>query len=268
MHNLVRQIRFSINPFSDEQSEGFNSYCAKPAGEGLAIFLTLEAELAGPIDSDTGFIVNVTDIDKVVRQYVVPIFVEQVKKEFRNGKHIELKQLWELLSTASKTLSDKFNPAKLKWLKLGLNPFRKLAISSEDGRMFYFSEKFDFAASHTLWNEKFSDDKNFEVFGKCANPAGHGHNYVIEVTVKKAVENEEFQIGRFEKIVHDKFIKMVDHKNLNEDVPEFGSVNPTVENIAAFAWKNLVGKFELLQLDSITVWENERTFCRYTGNSR
>ena len=51
MHNLVRQIRFSVNPFLDEQVEGFNSYCANPAGEGLAVFLTLEVEIAGQIDT-------------------------------------------------------------------------------------------------------------------------------------------------------------------------------------------------------------------------
>ena len=131
--------------------------------------------------------------------------------------------------------------------------------------MLYFSEKFDFATSHMLWNDKFSDDKNFEVFGKCANPAGHGHNYVVEVTIKKASDDKELKIGDFEKIVHNEFIKIIDHKNLNKDVSEFASVNPTVENIAVVAWQKLVGKFELSELDSITVWENERTFCRYTG---
>ncbi len=268
MHNLVRQVRFSINPFLEEQTEGFNSYSAKPAGEGLAIFLAIEAELEGPIDPNTGFVVNVVDIDKVVWKYVVPVFVERLQKNFQNREHIQLKRMWELLVAASGMLTDKFAPAKLTWLRLALNPVRKLAISSEDSQMLYFSEKFDFAASHMLWNDKFSNDKNFDLFGKCANPAGHGHNYIVEVTVKKPGGDEELKIGLFEKIVHDAFIKIVDHKNLNEDVAEFGSLNPTVENIAAFAWKSLVGKFELSQLDSITVWENERTFCRYTGQKR
>ncbi|NIA17511.1 MAG: hypothetical protein GWO86_04100 [Planctomycetes bacterium] len=265
MHNLVRQIRFSINPFLDEQNEGFNSYCAKPGGEGLAIFLTLEVELQGKTNPQTGFVVNVADIDKVVRKYVVPIFAGQLQKNFRDGRHVRLKQLRELLDTASGVLTDKFNSAKLKWLRLGLNPFRKLAVNPEDGRMLYFSEKFDFAASHTLWNDKFSDDKNFEVFGKCANPAGHGHNYVIEVTVKKPGCDEELKIGRFEKVVQEAFIKIVDHRNLNKDVPRFDTLNPTVENIAVFAWDTLAGKFGASELDTVTVWENERTFCRYTG---
>ena len=265
MQNLVRQIRFSVNPFLDEQNEGFNSYSAKPAGEGLAIFLALEVELQGKINQQTGFVVNVADIDKVVRKYVVPIFAERLQKNFRNGKHVQLKQMWKLLGVVWKILKDKFSPAKMKQLSLALNPCRKLTVSSENIKMLYFSEKFDFAASHILWNEQFGNEKNFELFGKCANPAGHGHNYVIEVAVKKTGCNEELKIGRFEKVVQDEFIKIVDHKNLNEDVPRFDKVNPTVENIAVFAWDNLAGKFGDSELDSVTVWENERTSCRYTG---
>jgi len=267
MHNLVRQIRFSVNPFLDERNEGFNSYCAKPGGEGLAIFLVLEVELQGKTNAQTGFVVNVADIDKIVRKYIVPMFVEHLQKNFRDGRHVQLRQMWELLGVVREILKDKFSPAKMKQLGLMLNPCRKLTISSEDIEMLYFSEKFDFAASHILWNEQFSDEKNFEMFGKCANPAGHGHNYVIEVTVKNPGCDEELKIGRFEKVVQDEFIKIVDHKNLNEDVPRFDTVNPTVENIAVFAWDTLAGKFGTSELDSVIVWENERTSCRYTGNS-
>lgn len=265
MHNLVRQIRFSINPFLDEQNEGFNSCCAKPAGEGLAIFLALDVELQGQTNPQTGFVVNVTDIDTIVRRDVVPVFAEHLQKNFRNGRHVQLKQMWELLNVTWKILKDKFSPAKMKRLSLTLNPCRKLTLGSEDIKMLYFSEKFDFAASHILWNEQFGDEKNFELFGKCANRAGHGHNYVIEVTVKTPGCDEELKIGRFEKVVQDEFIKIVDHKNLNKDVPRFDTVNPTVENIAVFAWDTLAGKFGASKLDTVTVWENERTSCRYTG---
>ncbi len=128
------------------------------------------------------------------------------------------------------------------------------------------SEKFEFAAMHTLWNDKFDRQHNFELFGKCANPTGHGHNYVIEVTVKAAVEDGDFCVGKFEKIVDDEFIQLVDHKNLNVDVAEFDGRNPTVENIAAFAWEKLTGKFRKTGdclLFSVTVWETDRTYCTY-----
>ena len=131
--------------------------------------------------------------------------------------------------------------------------------------MIYFSEKFEFAATHKLWNDAFSDERNFEVFGKCANPAGHGHNYAVEVTIKATEGEDSFRIGEFEKIVDDELIKVVDHKNLNVDVAEFSKTNPTIENIAAFAWGKLVDKFGEAGLHCVTVWETDKTYCSYYG---
>jgi len=140
-----------------------------------------------------------------------------------------------------------------------------VVIDSGDLEMFYFSEKFEFAATHKLWNDKFSRERNFEVFGKCANPAGHGHNYVVDVTVKEPAGSNSFCIGDFERIVDDELIKVLDHKNLNADVIEFGETNPTVENIASFSWNKLVGKFGRALLHCVTVWESDRMYCSYYG---
>lgn len=129
--------------------------------------------------------------------------------------------------------------------------------------MFYFSEKFEFAASHTLWNTKFSERENFKIFGKCANKRGHGHNYIVEVTIKKPSSGKPIIACDYERIVDENFISIVDHKNLNADVDFFEKANPTVENIAAFAFKSLKGKFGAAKLDCVTVWENDRTFCTY-----
>jgi len=138
-------------------------------------------------------------------------------------------------------------------------------VDCEDCKMIYFSEKFEFAATHKLWNEQFSSQCNFEVFGKCANPNGHGHNYVVEVTVKLPTDKDNFRIGEFEKIVDNELIKLLDHKNLNLDVDEFSKTNPTVENIATFAWSKLAGKFGEAKLHCITVWETDKTCCSYYG---
>ena len=131
--------------------------------------------------------------------------------------------------------------------------------------MAYFSEKFDFAAMHKLWNEAFSQEKNFEVFGKCANPAGHGHNYIVEVTVKTSGKDGAFSIADFEKVVDQRFIKLVDHKNLNTDVERFRQTNPTVENLAVLAWDRLADKFSDVKLHCVTIWETDKTCCSYYG---
>ncbi len=267
MHKLARQVRFSINPFLPEEIEGFNSYASKPTGEGLSIFLELSVEVEGEVEPATGFIVNVTDIDKSVREFVVPVFAERIKQDFRQARYIDFFALTELLKTAWGQLADKFEPARLNKLSLKLNPFRKVALESKDLEMVYFSEKFEFAATHKLWNDDFSEKQNLEVFGKCANPAGHGHNYIVEVTVKMPVCENVFKISSFQKIVDKELIQIVDHKNLNAEVSYFSTTNPTVENIATFVWNTLVGKFGQVALHCVTVWETDKTYSSYCGQA-
>jgi len=265
MHKLSRLIRFSINPFLPEDSSGFNSFVSRPAGEGLSIFFELSVMLVGEVEPATGFVVNVNDVDKEVQKYVVPIFARQIREDFRQGKHIGFFEITKLLKSAWEQLADKFGTARLGALSLALNPFRKVRVDCEDCKMSYFSEKFEFMATHKLWNDSFSDERNRKVFGKCANPAGHGHNYVVEVTIKNQADKGSFSIGDFERVVDGEFVKLVDHKNLNVDVPHFTKAIPTVENIAAFAWEKLMGKFGEAVLHCVTVWETDKTCCAYYG---
>jgi 6-pyruvoyltetrahydropterin/6-carboxytetrahydropterin synthase len=258
-------VRFSINPFLSEEIEGFNSFASKPAGEGLSIFLELSVEVVGEVEPATGFVVNVADIEREVREFAVPVFAERIRQDFRRAQHIGFFAVAELLKSAWSRLADKFGPAQLSKLSLKLNPFRKAAIDSEDLKMIYFSEKFEFAAMHKLWNNDFSKEQNLKVFGKCANPAGHGHNYIVEVTIKMPVSKNGFHISDFERVVDNELIKLVDHKNLNADVDQFSRTNPTVENIAAFAWNRLVGKFGEAALHCVTVWETDKTYSSYYG---
>jgi 6-pyruvoyltetrahydropterin/6-carboxytetrahydropterin synthase len=265
MHKLARHVRFSITPFLADERRGYNSYASEPPGEGLSIFFDLCVELAGPVDAGTGFVVNVLDIDEKVREFVVPIFAASIKEDFRRGRHTPLAAIAELLRLAWARLAGRFGPAKVNRLSLALNPYRKITVESEVSKMLYYSEKFEFAAMHRLWNESFSDEHNRQVFGKCANPAGHGHNYVVEVTVKIPGSETGLRMGDFEKIVDDEFIGLVDHKNLNVDVAELRKINPTVENIATLAWEKLVGKFGESALHCVTVWETGKTHCSYSG---
>jgi len=265
MHKLLRQVRFSVNPFLAEDCIGYNSYASKPAGEGLSIFFELSVEVTGPVDPATGFVVNVSEIDANVLESAVPIFAKRIKQNYRKLKHIGFSEITELLRSAWDRLADKLGTAQLSELSIKLNPFRKIAINSKDIKMVYFCEKFEFAAMHKLWNDDFSEQHNMEVFGKCANPTGHGHNYIVEVTIQIPAYRNDFRIGDFEKIVDDEFIRLVDHKNLNTDVDQFGKKNPTVENIVSLAWDQLIGKFGRAKLHRVTVWETDKTYCSYEG---
>jgi 6-pyruvoyltetrahydropterin/6-carboxytetrahydropterin synthase len=264
MHKLARQVRFSINPFGPQEKAGHNSFASNPPGEGLAVFFALWVELAGEIEADTGFVINVIEIDKAVREYAVPLFGECIRTRFANRKSLSFADFGELLKKVWRALNGKFGQGGISSLRLELNPFRKIGIDSEDSKEMTINEKFEFVATHTLWNEKFSKEKNFAVFGKCANPTGHGHNYVVEVSLKVPADDKWMGMGTFEKIVDENFISLVDHKNLNADIPQFGKTIPTVENIAIFAWEKLAPKFGEA-LNCINVWETDKTYCSYCG---
>ncbi len=266
MYRLARQVRFSITPFFDSTSEGWNSYASRPCGEGLCLFFGLWVELAGPLNPDTGFVINVVEIDRVVRTVVVPLFDRAMREGFGKGAFMGLGTIADLLMRTWKVLVGRFGTAEISNLSLDLNPFRKLTILAEDCSMYLFSEKFEFAATHKLWNDRFDARANVEMFGKCANPAGHGHNYVLEVTVEKERASDPLWIAEFQRVVDEKFISLVDHKNLNTDVPDFTGIS-SVENLASFAWQRLCGQFAHCRLHAVTIWETDKTYCRYQGPS-
>jgi len=275
MVRLGRLVRFSVDPFLDPDVEGSNAYASKPAGEGLALYLELAVELVGPIAPQTGLLLNVADIDRITRRFAVPVFTVAVSRHLRRGEHISLAAVTEILQRVHEHLDGRFPGARVDKLALKLNPYRTLAMDTREPGMVYFSEKFEFAATHKLWNDSFSDTQNFETFGKCANPSGHGHNYLVEVSIKMPLEQlpdgtqtpnpASMRIGRFEQIVDARLMQLLDHKNLNLDVSAFREKTPTVENLALFAWQCLAGQFDPAQLHCVTVWESDRTYCSYYG---
>ena len=266
MHTLSRQIRFTIDPFDAELAQGHNSYASKPAGRGVGLFFSLWVDLESELDPKTGFVVNVSEIDKQIRAKVVPVFKQMVQASFAVKETPRLWNMVCLLRRCWPVIQAGFADKQLKQLKLELNPFRQITIDSEDAEMFTFSEKFEFAAMHRLWNDAFDEATNYEKFGKCANPAGHGHNYVLEVQVQSTIEDVQAGwLSDYQQVIENEFLELVDHKNLNIDVPEFETLNPTVENLSLFAWEKLEGKFKNSKLGKVTVWENDRTYCSYSG---
>jgi len=137
--------------------------------------------------------------------------------------------------------------------------------------MIYITRKLEFCASHRLFNPDYSDEKNAQVFGLCNNPNGHGHNYVMEVTVRGEVHPETgmvLDLKALKQLVNEEIILKVDHKNLNVDVPFLNGVIPTAENLAIRFWESLESKLEGGELYEIKLYESERNFVIYRGKSR
>ncbi|RCK77320.1 MAG: 6-pyruvoyl tetrahydrobiopterin synthase [Ignavibacteriae bacterium] len=134
--------------------------------------------------------------------------------------------------------------------------------------MIYLSRKEYFCASHRLFNEKYDDQKNMEVFGKCSNPAGHGHNYELIVTIVGEPDPETGMIMDLKKlsdIIKREIIDKVDHKNLNVDVDFLKGIIPTTENLAIVFWKILEPKITQGKLYSIKISETEKNMTEFKG---
>jgi len=129
--------------------------------------------------------------------------------------------------------------------------------------------KAHFNAAHRLHNNQWSDDKNTEVFGKCANPNFHGHNYDLIVAVTGEINKETgfvMDMKILKNLIKTKIEDYFDHKNLNEQVTEFiNGLNPTAENISVVIWDKLRPHIDKKLDLQITLYETQRNFVTYNG---
>ena len=130
------------------------------------------------------------------------------------------------------------------------------------------SRKAHFNAAHRLFNPEWSDNRNNEVFGKCNNPNFHGHNYELIVSVAGNVNPETgyvIDMNLLKKIIKEEVEENLDHKNLNLDVMEFKSINPTAENICIYIYNKIKTRLDLNLDLEITLYETPRNFVKYSG---
>jgi 6-pyruvoyltetrahydropterin/6-carboxytetrahydropterin synthase len=125
-----------------------------------------------------------------------------------------------------------------------------------------------FNAAHRVHNPELSDLENARLFGKCNNPNWHGHNYILEVSVRGEVEQKTgyvLDLARLKEIVGREVIDQVDHRNLNLDVDFMRGIIPTTENLAVGIWKIVVKAIAPAQLVLIRLWESENNRVEYAG---
>ncbi len=136
--------------------------------------------------------------------------------------------------------------------------------------MMYVTRREYFNAAHKVYNPDWDDAKNQEVFGGCANPNWHGHNYELFVTVKGAVAKETgfvIDLKMLSQLIRKNIIDKVDHKNLNLDVPFMKDVMPSTENIAIAFWNILEKPLSDAgcKLHCIKLKETENNYVEYFG---
>lgn len=121
-----------------------------------------------------------------------------------------------------------------------------------------------FNAGHRLYRPELSDEENRRIFGKCSNPAGHGHNYVLEVSVEGHIDPQTgylFDLGALSELIHDQILADVDHANLNVDVDWMKGLNPTAEVLASTFWDRLEPHLPGGMLYRVKVQETEKNWA-------
>ena len=134
----------------------------------------------------------------------------------------------------------------------------------------YLTRKESFNAAHQLWVPSWSEEKNFAMFGKCANKNFHGHNYDLFVTIKGTpdpVIGFLMDVKVLSKLIQDKICDVLDHSNMNLDenfLPE--ECLPTTENLVYYIWQELAPHLpENVQLHCVKLYETPKIYCEYFG---
>jgi 6-pyruvoyltetrahydropterin/6-carboxytetrahydropterin synthase len=138
-----------------------------------------------------------------------------------------------------------------------------------EGPKIELGRRYRFAASHRLHNERLSAEENSRVYGKCNNPYGHGHNYVVEITVSGAVDPATGMIvnlADLDGFVEREVIEGFDHCSLNEEVPAFRSQVPTTENVCIEIYRRLKN-FPQAKLERVRVEETGNNAFEYAGDT-
>ena len=126
--------------------------------------------------------------------------------------------------------------------------------------------KVTFHSAHRLYNPKWDDKKNDEVFGLCNNPNFHGHNYELHLKVSGAIDPETgfvIDLKVLNDLLQEEIVERFDHRNLNLDTTEFKNLNPTAENIAKVIYDILKPKFKPELKIQITLYETPRNYVIY-----
>jgi len=134
----------------------------------------------------------------------------------------------------------------------------------------FLTRKAEFSASHVCAHSSLTPEQNRELYGAAANPSGHGHNYVLEVTLAGDPDPATgmiFDLRQLKEIINANVVEPMDHRFLNDEVPPFDKVVPTAENVAAEIWNRLEPHFHSgrASLHNVRLYETEDLYVDYSG---
>lgn len=134
--------------------------------------------------------------------------------------------------------------------------------------MVYLTRRASFSASHRLWSKQLTEAENYAIYEKCANPNGHGHNYVLEVTIRGTPNPQTGMVLNLTELkgaVNEQVVKWVDHKHLNYDIPWLEGSIPTTEVLVVKFWERLASALPRDMLYEVKLYETENNVASYRG---
>ena len=195
-------------------------------GHNYVLFVSL----IGDID-EYGMVQNLSEVKKVIKREVT----SQLDSAYLNQTWPEFQQTLPTTENIARIIWHRLIP-HLPIVRIQLFEHPELwADYQGNGMEAHLSISTHFSAAHRLAHPDLSYEENSEIYGKCARPNGHGHNYHLEVTVKGEIDPRTGMIvdlGALHKVVEDYVVEPFDHTFLNKDIPYFAHVVPTAENIA------------------------------------
>lgn len=230
----------------------------------------LDVTIQGSVEHKTGMVVNIKQLDDIVRREVVSQFDGKSLNDEVNFFQSHPSSVENILQYVRDVLSNGLMPAgtELIGLRLEETPLLYGELVKKDGHwMTSITRTYEFAAAHRLHSELLSEQQNEDLYGKCHNPSGHGHNFVLEVTVEGSPDPRTGMIANIVDIddkVNELVVERFDHKHLNIDIPEFKDRVITTEVLVEEIFKVLDGKLPA-KLARVRLFETARSYFEVTA---
>ena len=273
---LKRRVAFSAGHaywFADKTEAENRALFGKWASRyGHGHNYVAEATVAGKTHENSGMVVNIVDVDRVLKKQVIaPLADKHLNYEVPHFRDTP-----PTTENIARYIAERFNAhfsnpdAHLTRVIVWETPTLWATFDLEPEQML-LTRSLDFAASHRLHAPALSDAENKEIFGKCNNVMGHGHNYGVEVTVSGTPDpltGMLVDLTALDRVLDEEIMNRYDHKFLNGDVPDFQKTNPTTENLTQAIWNHLEPKIPgEAKLFRVVVKETDRNFFEYYGPS-
>lgn len=246
-----------------ENIQQFGSCTRFPGhGHNYVLFVSLVGEL-----DEYGMVQNLSEVKQVIKREVT----SQLDYAYLNDTWSEFQQTLPTTENIARVLWQRLAP-HLPLVNIQLFEHPELwADYRGNGMEAYLTISTHFSAAHRLAHPDLSYEENSEIYGKCARPNGHGHNYHLEVTVKGEIDPRTGMIvdlGALHKVIEDYVVEPFDHTFLNKDIPYFAQVVPTAENIAIYIRYLLQKPIQDLeaQLYKVKLIESPNNSCEVYGS--